>query len=345
MPGCVAPEVAAAALLGRIHGCVRVREQRLGGRAVVRIHGDADAGRGVDVDGGDAHRSLQNIHHAGGQRRPHRRRPTTEVPISTNSSPPKRATVSAVRTTVPSRRATSCRSSSPARCPKESLMSLKRSRSQTSSAKDRMSRSACAMACCRRSSSRTRFGRPGQARRAWPDAAAADWPPPGPACASVITSSRRSTWSLTRRSFSHLRLSAVAHCRTSMGSAGLRRYQQLVGVAKPLHHLGPVVVGVCRTDDDLHVRIRRPQPLDGLEAVPTGRHAHVDERHRVRAAVARALAAPWPRLLRPDARNRSRSSAAPAEVAASPKRFASSTSSAACAECSAWAPRTLRKSK
>ena len=36
-----------------------------------------------------------------------------EVPISTNSSPPKRATVSAVRTTVASRRATSCSNSSP----------------------------------------------------------------------------------------------------------------------------------------------------------------------------------------------------------------------------------------
>ena len=46
-----------------------------------------------------------------------------------NSSPPSRATVSEPRTTVSSRRATSTSSSSPAAWPRESLISLKRSRS------------------------------------------------------------------------------------------------------------------------------------------------------------------------------------------------------------------------
>ena len=70
---------------------------------------------------------------------------------------------------------------------------------------------------------------------------------------------------------------------------GFAQYQQLVGVAQPLHHLGPVVVGVGRTNDHLHLGIRRPQAFDGFQAIPPRRHAHVDERHRVRPTLAERL--------------------------------------------------------
>jgi len=121
----IAPKIAAAVLFRRVHGRIRVREQGLHRYAVVRIHSDADAGRSMNVDRGDSHRGLQDVHDADRKRR-RVVGVAVEVPIRTNSSPPKRATVSAVRTTVNSRRATSWSSSSPARCPKESLMSLKR---------------------------------------------------------------------------------------------------------------------------------------------------------------------------------------------------------------------------
>ncbi len=52
-----------------------------------------------------------------------------------NSSPPVRATVSMSRTTEHRRRATWSSTTSPARCPSESLISLNRSRSTTSAAK------------------------------------------------------------------------------------------------------------------------------------------------------------------------------------------------------------------
>ena len=59
-------------------------------------------------------------------------------------------------------------------------------------------------------------------------------------------------------------------------------HQQLVGMIEARYHLRPVVVRVRRADDHLHVRVDLPQALNGLEAVPARRHAHIDERHRVR---------------------------------------------------------------
>ena len=52
------------------------------------------------------------------------------------------------------------------------------------------------------------------------------------------------------------------------GLEGLLQHQQFVRVAEALGEIGPVVVGVRRADHDLDVRIRGPQMLDGLEAVP-----------------------------------------------------------------------------
>src|SRR5437667_4049300 len=62
-------------------------------------------------------------------------------------------------------------------------------------------------------------------------------------------------------------------------------------------HLGPVVIGVRRADDGLAVRIELPQAEKRLQAVPAGRHAHVDERHRVGALLLERVPDPRPALL------------------------------------------------
>ena len=50
---------------------------------------------------------------------------------------------------------------------------------------------------------------------------------------------------------------------------------------QPGHHLLPGVVGVGRADDDLHLGVDLPEPLDRLHAVPSGRHAHIDKSHGI----------------------------------------------------------------
>jgi hypothetical protein len=50
------------------------------------------------------------------------------------------------------------------------------------------------------------------------------------------------------------------------------------------HDLRPAVIGEGRADDDLDIGVHAPDVRDGLDAVPAGRHAHVDEGHRVGAA-------------------------------------------------------------
>src|SRR6516162_3266200 len=60
---------------------------------------------------------------------------------------------------------------------------------------------------------------------------------------------------------------------------------QLVGVPKPFQELEPVVVRVGGAHHHLHLRVDLPELLDGLETVPAGRHAHVDERDRVGSAL------------------------------------------------------------
>ena len=44
-----------------------------------------------------------------------------------------------------------------------------------------------------------------------------------------------------------------------------------------------------RTYDDLHVGVDGPEMLDGLQTVPAGRHAHVDEGHGVGSALIQCL--------------------------------------------------------
>src|SRR5215472_5111291 len=60
---------------------------------------------------------------------------------------------------------------------------------------------------------------------------------------------------------------------------------ELVGVPKPFQELEPVVVRVGGTDHHLHLGVDLPELLDGLETVPAGWHAHVDECDRVGPAL------------------------------------------------------------
>ncbi|KDB50728.1 hypothetical protein X805_37150 [Sphaerotilus natans subsp. natans DSM 6575] len=68
------------------------------------------------------------------------------------------------------------------------------------------------------------------------------------------------------------------------GVEGLLQDQQPVAHVQPREHLLPGVVGIGGADDDLQPRVFLPQPLDGLDAIPARRHAHVDEGHRVGSA-------------------------------------------------------------
>jgi hypothetical protein len=79
---------------------------------------------------------------------------------TTNSSPPRRPTVSLSRITVLSRVLTARSSSSPAACPKVSLTALKSSRSRNSTATGLFCRRARASACSSRSMMSARFGSP-----------------------------------------------------------------------------------------------------------------------------------------------------------------------------------------
>ena len=79
---------------------------------------------------------------------------------TTNSSPPKRATVSGAQTTPRSRTATWRSSSSPALWPRLSLTTLNRSRSSSSKAMWSRRRARAASACVSRSANRARLGSP-----------------------------------------------------------------------------------------------------------------------------------------------------------------------------------------
>ena len=77
-----------------------------------------------------------------------------------NSSPPRRAAVSSGRRQACMRLAVSTSSSSPALCPRLSLITLKLSRSRKSTAAALCRRAARARACSSRSMNSARFGRP-----------------------------------------------------------------------------------------------------------------------------------------------------------------------------------------
>ena len=85
-------------------------------------------------------------------------RPATPCITTTNSSPPRRLTVSCPRTDCVSRAATERNSPSPMWWPKVSLMLLKRSRSMNSTATCAFTARACASAACKRCSHSERLG-------------------------------------------------------------------------------------------------------------------------------------------------------------------------------------------
>ena len=85
----------------------------------------------------------------------------SEGSSTTNSSPPRRATVSDSRRTIAaSRSATSRSSRSPIGWPSVSLTYLKRSTSISSTLTDALARGAMRSACCSRSVNSARLGRP-----------------------------------------------------------------------------------------------------------------------------------------------------------------------------------------
>lgn len=45
----------------------------------------------------------------------------------------------------------------------------------------------------------------------------------------------------------------------------------------------PGMIRIRRADDHLKVCIHFPEVFDGFQAVPPGRHPHINERHRIRA--------------------------------------------------------------
>ena len=65
----------------------------------------------------------------------------------------------------------------------------------------------------------------------------------------------------------------------------LFQHQQAVRLADLGAHLLPGIIRVSGADDDLKFRIDLPDAGDGFHAVPAGRHAHIDEGHRVRPLV------------------------------------------------------------
>ena len=81
------------------------------------------------------------------------------------------------------------------------------------------------------------------------------------------------------------------------GVERLLQDQQPIAGAEPAQDVLPRIVGVRRADDDLDLGIGGPQVGDGLDAVPAGRHAHVDERDRVALAAPEAVAHLAQRLL------------------------------------------------
>ena len=61
----------------------------------------------------------------------------------------------------------------------------------------------------------------------------------------------------------------------------LLEHQQAVAVAELLDQIVPGKIRIPRADHDLQVETFLPNVADGLDAIPTGRHAHVDEGHSV----------------------------------------------------------------
>ena len=122
-------------MLGAIQRLVGLRQQRIGLRDIAAVERDADADADAQLIALDRVGRRNDLDQLLGQCTG-RGRIVSSACTMANSSPPRRATRSIWRVTACSRCATCCSSRSPAWCPRESLTSLKRSRSRYSTAKE-----------------------------------------------------------------------------------------------------------------------------------------------------------------------------------------------------------------
>ncbi len=146
-------------LLRVVHCGVRMPQEPL--RIVARAAGesDPDADGEEDLAAVDRQRLLDRAGDALGHR--HRLTLLDDAQADEgDSSPPKRATVSAGRIAAASRWATATSTLSPNSCPRLSFTTLKRSRSRKRTATEGASERAPSSAVARRSRKRARFGRP-----------------------------------------------------------------------------------------------------------------------------------------------------------------------------------------
>jgi hypothetical protein len=229
-----------------------MREQGLAGGAVVRIHGDADAGRGMNVDGGDAHRRLQGVHDPRGEL-------GGIVGIADGSADQHELIAAESRHGVGG--------AHHGREPARHLLKQFVARAVPQGIVDELE--AVEIADQHRECARVAVGMRdgllqsvvqqhaiGQARQrimGGSDAAAVDSRPPVPACACgdhLFEAQHLLADQFVVFPFAAERRGALQDLDRF---GGLAQHQQLVGVTESLHHLGPVVVGVRRTDDHLHV--------------------------------------------------------------------------------------------
>src|SRR5437016_9811220 len=198
----------------------------------------------------------------------------------TNSSPPMRAVVSIARTAWLRRCATTRSRSSPARCPRESLMSLNRSRSTIMTANscacplrlgDGLGNAVVEQQPVRKPGERIVGGQ-------MPQLAVGRLEPLGAVGDDQLEAL---DVALERTGVLPLAAERARALQDLDRLEGLLDHDELVGVPEPREELQPVVVGVGGADDDLYVRIDLPQVLDGLQPIPARGHPHVHESDRV----------------------------------------------------------------
>ncbi len=109
------------------------------------------------------------------------------------------------------------------------------------------------------------------------------------------------------RASSHLRVSAWVIWSTSTVSKGFFSTTRLSESPSRSPHGVPRIIRVGRADDDLQIGIDLPELLDGFDAVPSRRHAHIDKSQWNKAGRLRGRAFTISSPPVPGRRNRDRS--------------------------------------